>query len=364
MLSESPTPPMGWNTWNAFRCSGFDEKAVLRAADALLDSGMCDAGYRYVVIDDCWHAPHRIDDRLVPDPERFPAGIDHLADELRSRSLLLGLYLTAGRFTCAEFADGHGDGSGLGSLGHLVDDVHQFLDWGVRFIKWDWCRADRQGQRQPEACAAISEIIDHAIPPVVLSASEYGRSKPWEWAPGVATMWRTTYDLTPRWLHVLHNASRTEKVVATTRPGAYNDPDMLQVGNGSLTGVAGWSHLAIWAMLAAPLFAGNDVTTMSQETAHILTDPDLIALDQDRLVQAGRIVHRGGGFEVWRRKVVGGEAVLVVNLLPWPRTVKLGRWLDETQASLAVTHEGRGSPSRQLRLPGKGSVLLLTQPAA
>jgi alpha-galactosidase len=357
MLSTKQTPPMGWNSWNAFRTK-LDERTLVEVADALVDRGLLEAGYDYFVIDDGWQAPGRVSGRLVPDPQRFPSGMEWLGDQIRSRGLKLGLYLVPGRRTCAEIFDGYGDGSGLGSFGHEEQDLAQFLDWGVEFLKYDWCKGNKcgTGLDQVSAFTRMSQLVDRAPGELIYSISEYGASKPWEWAPGIAHMWRTTLDLSPRWWQVLWHARRTQQWADHSRPGAVNDPDMLVAGQGPLIGPAAWSHVAMWAMQAAPLFAGNDPRTMSAETARALCDPILITLDQDPLVSAGRIISRRPGVDVWERRTTSGRARLVVNTLPVARTLSLAEW-GSSRNSLH-TLEGEGAFSTRVRFPGRGSVLL------
>lgn len=348
---------MGWNSWNAFRTQ-IDEGILVDTARAMVDRGLLAAGYDYFVIDDGWQAPARVDGRLVPDPERFPKGLHWLGDQIREQGLHLGLYLTPGRRTCAEIFDNYGDGSGLGSFEREEQDLTQFVDWGVEFLKYDWCQGNTCGTDLDEKTAftLMSRLVQEAPVEMVYSISEYGTSRPWEWAPGVANMWRTTLDLFPRWWQVLQHARRTQRWAEYSRPGAVNDPDMLVAGQGPLTGAAAWSHVAMWAMQAAPLFAGNDLRTMSEETARALCDPVLIALDQDRLVASGRIISTRLGVDVWERRTSSGRVRLVVNTLPVARTISLSKW-GSSRTSLH-TLEGEGAFSSRLRLPGRGSVLL------
>lgn len=263
-LASLAGPAMGWNSWNCLRCTGLNETTVLEMADALVASGMRDAGYRYVVVDDCWQAHRRDPDgRLRAHPQRFPSGMAALGEELHRRGLSYGLYLAPGRRTCAEIYDKYGERGGLGSFGHEQLDLDTLLDWGVDYLKYDWCQAETGGTGLTERAAftAMSELIAKADRDVVLSISEYGRSRPWEWAGSIAHSFRTTQDISPHWARVLWIAHRSQRYAVSGGAGSggigVNDPDMLEVGNGRLTGQAAWSHLAIWAMLGAPLMAGN-----------------------------------------------------------------------------------------------------------
>ncbi len=363
MLSTRRTPPMGWNSWNAFH-TRIDQKCMVENAAAMVDKGLLDAGYEYFVVDDGWQAPARVDGRLQSDPDRFPDGMGWLGEQVRDLGLRFGMYLTPGRRTCAEIFDNYGDGSGLGSFGHEAQDLAQLIDWGVEFLKYDWCRGDSCGTGLNERLAftRMSELIVQSPGELVYSISEYGVSQPWDWAPGVAHMWRTTKDITPHWWHVLWCARRTERRVAATAPGGVNDPDMLVAGIGNVTGAAAWSHVAIWAMLAAPLMAGNDLRTMDAETTRALCDPVLVGLSQDPLVSAGRLILRRPGLDVWERRTTTGSARLVVNTWPFPRSVSLSRWA--TASTALHTAEGAGAYSPRIGLPARGSVLLLSEEAS
>lgn len=357
-LASLPGPVMGWNSWNMVRCA-VTEQVVIDAAEALVRTGLRDAGYTYVVIDDCWQQPAREGGALVPHREKFPSGVRDLADRLHGLELRLGLYLTPGRLTCAEIYDRYGDGSGLGSLGRLEEDAAQLLDWGIDLVKVDWCRADRQGLTQQTEFTRLSELFAAADRDIVLSISEYGVTRPWEWAPGLAHQWRTTPDITPHWWRVLQLARRTSRV-ARAHPDlsrGRHDPDMLEVGNGSLIGPAAWSHLAMWAMLGAPLLLGNDLGAMTEQTRSVLSERHLIALDQDRLARAGHIVRRVPGLDEWHRETSTGPVSLLVNTWRTPRTVDLARWAGGS----CVTQEGTAATPMRLRLPPRGGVLL-TEP--
>lgn len=360
-LSHRMTPPMGWNSWNALRCQGIREDVLLEAASAWVDQGLADAGYRTFVLDDCWQAPGRVNGRLVPDPDRFPRGMAAFADDLRARGLQLGMYLTPGRRTCAEIYDSYGDGTGLGSFGHEEGDLTQLLGWGIEFLKYDWCKACSQGTGlTPRAAfARMASLLDAAELEIVYSVSEYGKHEPWLWASEFAHMWRTTPDISARWRSVLRCARATARVATYTRPGHVNDPDMLEVGNGRLLGATGWTHLAIWAMLAAPLFAGNDPRTMKPQLVRTLCDPVLIALDQDPMVRSGTLTRLEPGLDVWTRDTSRGPVTLVVNTWPLSRRVDLERYAGTLSASkLLVTDEGRGAWSPTIRLAPRSGVLL------
>lgn len=364
-LAELTGPAMGWNSWNCLRCATLTETAVLEMADTMVASGMREAGYHYVVVDDCWQAHRRrADGRLEAHPRRFPSGMAALGEQIHQRGLGFGLYLAPGRRTCAEIYDKYGERSGLGSFGHEELDLETLLGWGVDYLKYDWCKAESGGTGLSEAMAftRMSELIAQADRDVVYSISEYGRSQPWEWAPGVAHSWRTTLDISPHWWRVLQNARRNVRRAGAPRsPHLFgiNDPDMLEVGNGHLVGDPAWSHLAIWAMLGAPLMAGNDLRTMTDQTRDILLDPVLLALDQRSPVVPARLSRHRTGFDVWEREDAGGPVRLVVNTLPVARRADLVALTGEpVDGTVLHTREGRTEWVPSLRLPARGAVLV------
>ncbi|MGW5717036.1 glycoside hydrolase family 27 protein [Amycolatopsis sp. NPDC003865] len=310
------TPPMGWNSWNQVRCHDLTEDVVKRAADALADTGLRDAGYRYVVVDDCWQAPARAaDGSLRADPARFPHGIADLADYVHSRGLLFGIYAVPGSRTCAMANDAY-PASGIGSLGHERQDAETFGRWGVDYLKYDWCNADTVDGLDRKA--AFEKMRDElaALPrPIVYAISEYGVSSPWTWARPVANLWRTTYDLTATWDSVLATIDQQAAVaVHSGGPGGWNDPDMLQVGNGTLTADEARAHFSVWAVLNAPLFAGTDPAKLSEADLATLGNPEAIAVDQDFAGGQGRRLAAGPGYQVWGKPLTGGGfAVVLLN---------------------------------------------------
>ena len=340
----APTPPMGWNSWNTFRCYDLTEQVVVETAEAMVTSGMREAGYEYVVVDDCWQAFRRGDDgSLVSHPGRFPSGMAALGEEIHARGLKFGLYASPGRKTCAMIYDRY-RGEGLGSFGHEQLDADSMAAWGVDYLKYDWCRAQRGGTGLTERAAftTMATALERTGRPMVYSISEYGRSRPWEWAPGVANLWRTTKDITPSWRSVMRIADQQHGLAAHAGPGAWNDPDMLEVGNEGLSEVESRSHLMLWAMLAAPLMAGNDVRAMSETTRDLLTHRGILAVAQDPAGRQGARTGRLGGLEFWRRELVDGCAVGVLNRarrtvdLDAPATDELRRLLGDPARAVDV----------------------------
>ena len=310
------TPPMGWNSWNHYGCT-IDEALIRRTADAMVANGMRDAGYTYVNIDDCWQGERDADGFLQPDPQRFPSGIRALADYVHARGLKLGIYSDAGAKTC---------GGRAGSQGHEYQDALQFARWEVDYLKYDWCNTGTGvAQRNPrEAYTTMRDALRAAGRPIVFSICEWGDNRPWEWAPEIGHLWRTTGDIVNCWNCELGHGSWTSFGILAildkqaglrkyARPGAWNDPDMMEVGN--LPALAeNRSHFALWAMLAAPLIAGTDVVAMKPEIAAILTNPRLVAIDQDPLGLQGFAWVRTPELEVWARPLAGEQwAIAVLN---------------------------------------------------
>ncbi|XHS77366.1 glycoside hydrolase family 27 protein [Burkholderiaceae bacterium UC74_6] len=315
----APTPPMGWNSWNKFACN-VSEQLLRQQADAMAASGMKDAGYQYIVIDDCWQKSRDADGNIQADPERFPSGIKALADYVHSKGLKFGLYSDAGSLTC---------GGRPGSAGHEFQDARQYAKWGVDYLKYDWCHT---GTRNAEAAYTImAKALRESGRDIVLSICEWGNNQPERWAAPIGHLWRTTGDIydawegEKEWSHGMTNIldMQVERSAAAS-PNAWNDPDMLEVGNGGMTTTEYESHFSLWAMLAAPLIAGNDLSKMDADTLRILTNKDVIAVDQDPLGKQGRRVQREGDVEIWVRQLKDGErAVVLFNRGKTPADMKV-----------------------------------------
>ncbi|MBN2198650.1 MAG: alpha-galactosidase [Candidatus Aminicenantes bacterium] len=295
-------PPMGWNSWNRFGCA-VDEQLVRSMAEAMVRSGMAAAGYEYVVIDDCWQTARDAEGNIVADPERFPSGIKALADYVHSLGLKFGLYSCAGDKTCEGRP---------GSRGFEEPDARRYAAWGVDYLKYDWCHTE--GLQAEPAYRKMRAALEAAGRPVVFSICEWGRSKPWLWARGVGHLWRTTGDIKDNWESVVKILDLQVGLEDYAGPGGWNDPDMLEVGNGGMTADEYRAHFSLWCLLAAPLMAGNDLRTMSRETTFILTNSDVIAVNQDALGVQGRRIRKEGGLEVWAKPLADGAlAVALFN---------------------------------------------------
>jgi len=304
------TPPMGWNSWNKFACDN-NEKTVREIADAMVASGMRDAGYQYVVIDDCWQVDRDAKGNIIADARAFPSGIQALADYIHSKGLKFGIYSDAGTKTCAGRP---------GSWGYEFQDARQYAEWGVDYLKYDWC--NNGGQNSAAAYSRMRDALAASGRPIVFSICEWGSTKPWLWAKDIGNLWRTTDDIQDFWegkkewggLGVVQIIDLQNGLEAFSGPGHWNDPDMLEVGNGGMSDVEYRSHFSFWCLLAAPLMAGNDLRTMSVETRDILTNREVIAVDQDPLGKQGSRVRRDGDLEVWSRPLAdGSRAVILFN---------------------------------------------------
>jgi alpha-galactosidase len=313
--SLAPTPPMGWNSWNKFACN-VSEDLIKTVADAIATNGMKDLGYQYVVIDDCWQVKRDEEGNIVADPQHFPSGIKGLADYIHSKGLKFGIYSDAGAKTCAGRP---------ASQGHEYQDAMQYAKWGVDYLKYDWCNTGTRNAE--EAYTTMSNALLSTGRPIVFSMCEWGTAKPWLWGKGIGNLWRTTGDISDRWegkkkwpdgnccengmLAIVDEQVGLESFAG---PGHWNDPDMLEVGNGGMTTQEYRAHFSFWAILAAPLIAGNDVRSMSADTKEILENKEVIAIDQDPLGREGRRISKQGDLEVWGRPLKdGGRAVILFN---------------------------------------------------
>jgi alpha-galactosidase len=315
--SVAQTPPMGWNSWNYF-AGKVDDKGIRAAADQIVATGMKDAGYTYVNIDDTWEG-ERDANGVIHTNSKFP-DMKALADYVHSKGLKIGIYSGPGTKTCAGFA---------ASLGHEEQDAKTYADWGIDYLKYDLCSfgGDVMQKQAPNDKAAQMKLMTDAYVkmgkalkstgrPIVFSLCQYGWDSPWEWAPALGgNLWRTTDDIQARWQSIYDIASEQSGLEKYAGPGHWNDPDMLEVGNGKLSLAENRTHFSWWAMLAAPLLAGNDLPNIKPEIAAILTNKDVIAIDQDPLGKQGRHAYSDGEVEVWTRELQGGAmAIAVINV--------------------------------------------------
>jgi alpha-galactosidase len=296
-------PPMGWNTWNTFACD-INEKLVKETAEALISSGMREAGYEYIVIDDGWEAMERDSNgNLVPDPKKFPGGMKRLGDYLHKKGFKFGIHNCAGTKTCANYPGGRG---------HEYQDAKLYALWGVDYLKYDWCFHGTANAQ--ETYKTMRDALRAAGRPIVFSLCEWGENKPWEWAKDVGHLWRTTGDInncyacrkpwSMGWKIILDAQNGLEKYAG---PDHWNDPDMLEVGNEGLTLEESRAHFSLWCILTAPLMAGNDIRNMSSDIRDILTNKEVIAIDQDTLGKQGYRFYTDPEQEIWVKELSGGE---------------------------------------------------------
>jgi alpha-galactosidase len=296
------TPPMGWNSWNKYHCD-VSEDLILKIADAMAGSGMKDAGYEYIVIDDCWQVSRDENGEIIADPERFPHGMKYVADYVHSKGLKFGIYSCAGKLTCQRRP---------GGLGHEYQDARTYARYGVDYLKYDWCNTTTQDAKS--SYANMRDALYAAGRPVVFSICEWGSNKPWEWAGEVGHLWRTTGDIGDNWNSMINIFNQQKDLARYAGPGHWNDPDMLEVGNGGMTTEEYKTHFSLWCMLAAPLMAGNDLQNMTPETKAILLNKEVIALDQDSLGRQATCYRDNGDYQIWIKALSNNEkAVCLLN---------------------------------------------------
>jgi alpha-galactosidase len=371
------TPPMGWNSWNTFAIN-INEQLIRATADAMVDSGMKSAGYEYVIIDAGWKAQKRAaDGQLVANPQKFPSGIKALADYVHSRGLKLGIYTDAGTEDC--------DGGGPGSRNHEEIDAATFAAWGVDYVKEDWCKSE--GLDGKTSYSKMSAALRATGRPIVFSMCEWGDNHPWLWAAGVANLWRTTGDNKNCWdcgrksMNQPGGYPRGWTLILDRQPalqqyagaGHWNDPDMLEVGQPGLSIAESQAHFSLWAILAAPLIAGNDLRSMPQEIAAILSNKEVISVDQDAKGIEGTLVKTEGALEVWARPLAdGSQAVVLFNrstarvpiTVEWPDL----HWTSGRKATVRdlLNHRDLGSERRRhtALVVSHGVVMLRLTPTA
>jgi alpha-galactosidase len=325
----APTPPMGWNSWNTFQ-TNISEQLVKGIADVMVSSGMKDAGYLYLVLDDGWMAMERDPKTgdLVPDPKKFPNGLKAVIDYVHSKGLKFGLYNCAGTKTCAGYP---------GTRGYEYQDARFYASLGTDYLKFDWCNSE--GLNAKEAYTTMSNALKTAGHPIVFSLCEWGNNQPWHWAEPVGQLWRTTGDITAQFDGIKEYGNWHANGVMTivemqdslrkyAGPNHWNDPDMLEVGNG-LTPAQNRSHFSLWAMLASPLIAGNDLRSMTEDTKAVLTNKDVIAVNQDPSGVQGFRYSNKDSVQTWFKPLANGEwAVSFVNRSSVPKTVDFN-WQEE-----------------------------------
>ncbi len=375
------TPPMGWNSWNMFGAT-VDAEIIKQTADAFVSTGLKDAGYRYIVIDDHWHGGRGADGRLFPDPQKFPDGMKTIGDYVHSLDLKFGIYSDCGPLTC---------GGRPASQDHEEIDAQTFADWGVDFLKYDWCHAEDTRANAEYRYGRMSQALQATGREIVFSICEWGHHNPWLWGAKVGGhLWRTTGDIGDSWYNVIAKwggvlygidtigFEQQRGLEAYAGPGHWNDTDMLVVGlHGKSREITGAgcteteyrTHFSLWCMLAAPLMIGCDVRNMDASTLEILTNREAIALDQDALGRQGFRASRNGFGEIWKKPLSGGQVgVGIFNRGDERRTIS-AHWSDLELAGPYLVrdlwaHSDKGffDASLSTEVEPHGSVLLKLTP--
>jgi alpha-galactosidase len=360
------TPPMGWNSWNLF-ASKVTDKDVRAAADAMVSSGMKDAGYIYINIDDTWQGKRDAQGNIQAN-SKFP-DMKALAEYVHSKGLKIGIYSSPGPTTCAKYE---------GSYGHVEQDAETYAAWGIDYLKYDLCGFrkimeqeapndhTKQMQMMKDAYVQMHKALLATGRPILYSLCQYGWDAVWEWGPSVGgNTWRTTGDIDPTWDRMTLIGFSQAGLSKYAGPGHWNDPDMLEVGNGKLTHDENILHMTLWAMLASPLLAGNDLSQMTPEVSAILKNREVIAIDQDRLGKQGDRVSAVGPVEIWAKPLVGGDkAVALFNRddTSLPITLKLSEVGFTSGAKArdiwAAKDLGRLNGTYTVTVPRHGVVLL------
>ncbi|WP_431878308.1 glycoside hydrolase family 27 protein [Micromonospora marina] len=316
------TPPMGWNTWNTFGCN-IDETLIRQTADAIVSNGLRDLGYKYVVVDDCWFNPNRdAQGNLQAHPQRFPSGMKALGDYLHARGLLFGIYQVPLDKTCAQV--GGAFPGATGSLNHEYQDARQFAAWGVDYLKYDWCSGTGTINDQVARFGIMRDALAATGRPIVYSInpnSYHAKTGPQRNWSDVANLWRTTEDITNAWntgqtngypMGIQNIVDVTVPLAGYAAPGGFNDPDMLEVGNGGMNDTEMRSHFALWSMLAAPLMMGNDVRSANAATLAILRNANLVAINQDTLGRQAVQVSFDGTRRVLAKPLANGDVAVAL----------------------------------------------------
>jgi alpha-galactosidase len=350
------TPPMGWNSWNKF-AGRVDDATVRSIADAMATNGMKDAGYVYVNIDDTWEAGRDAQGNILTN-KKFP-DMKALADYVHRKGLKLGIYSSPGPNTCAGYE---------GSYGHEEQDARTYASWGIDYLKYDWCGA--RTLYTDDEMQAVYQIMGDALlktkRPIVYSLCQYGRNEVWKWGADVGgNLWRTTGDIRDAWDSMTRIGFSQNELAPYARPGHWNDPDMLEIGNGAMTETEYKLHMSLWSILAAPLLAGNDLRSMKPEILAILTNREVIAVNQDKLGKQGRQVWKSGDQEIWTRPLSGGAtAIAFFNRATDPAKITI-KWIDigivgKQRLRDLWLHQNVAwpGPEYSVNVPGHGVVML------
>lgn len=299
----APTPVMGWSSWNYYTCK-VNEAIVRASADALISTGMAAAGYKYVIVDDCWQGERDAAGTIQPN-SKFP-DMKALSDYVHGKGLKFGIYSSPGPKTCAGFE---------GSLGHEEQDAAVYGRWAIDWLKYDLCSFRGDSAAQIAAFRKMHDALARTGRKIVYALCQYGNDRVWTWGLSVGgNQWRTSRDITDNYDRMAMNGFGENGLERFAGPGHWNDPDMLEIGNGKMSKDEYITHMTLWCILAAPLLAGTDITNIKPETLSILTNPEVIAVDQDTLGVQGYRVTQEGPLEVWIKPLTGGsQAVALFN---------------------------------------------------
>ena len=350
------TPPMGWNSWNKFagRVTAEDVKGM---ADAIVSSGMKAAGYIYINIDDTWEGMRDANGNITTN-KKFP-DMKALADYVHSKGLKIGIYSSPGPKTCAGYE---------GSYGHEEQDARTWAAWGIDYLKYDWCSAGRiyKDDEMHAVYQKMGDALHKTGRPIVFSLCQYGRADVWTWGPEVGgNLWRTTGDIRDTWDSMTKIGFGQNDLAKWAAPGHWNDPDMLEIGNGGMTNSEYQVHMSLWSLLSAPLLAGNDLRTASPEILAILTNREVIAIDQDKAGHQATRLTKDNEEEIWTKELAdGGKAIGFFNRGTSPATMRL-KWSD---AGITGKHKVRdlwakadvkwADSGYEAQVPGHGVVLI------
>ncbi|XP_045814373.1 alpha-galactosidase [Trifolium pratense] len=312
------TPPMGWNSWNHFGCD-VNENIVRETADAMVSSGLSNLGYQYLNLDDCWAELNRDSEgNMVPNAATFPSGMKALADYVHSKGLKLGIYSDAGTLTCSKRMPG--------SLGHEQQDAKTFASWGIDYLKYDNC--ENNGISVKERYPPMSEALLKSGRQIFLSMCEWGWEDPATWAKSVGNSWRTTGDIEDNWNSMTSIADSNDRWASYAGPGGWNDPDMLEVGNGGMSTEEYRSHFSIWALAKAPLLVGCDIRAMDSTTYELISNSEVIAVNQDRLGVQGKKVKSNNDLEVWAGPLSENKVALILWNRSSSKATVTASWCD------------------------------------
>jgi alpha-galactosidase len=348
------TPQMGFNDWNAYGCN-VSESLIKSTASAMHSNGMQAAGYQYVNIDDCWMTKSRDSaGKLVPDPAKFPDGVSGTAAYVHSLGLKLGIYEDAGTATCAGYP---------GSLGHESTDAATFASWGVDYLKYDNC--NNQGVNAQSRYTAMRDALAATGRPILYSLCNWGQDNVWTWGANVGNSWRTTGDINASFGSMLSIFHSNVGLAASAGPGGWNDPDMLEVGNG-MSATEDRSEFSLWAEMAAPLVSGTNLANANATTLGILTNTRVIAVDQDALGKQGTMVSSSGGLDVLAKPLANGDvSVALFNENSGTATISttVGAIGKSGSSSYTLTDLWTGATSTtngtiSASVPGHGTVMI------